>query len=156
MNITSLAILLHIISAVLWVGGMFFAHACLRPIVAGQLEPPQRLKLWVGVFGRFFPVVWASVGILVTTGYLMIFDIWHSMAAAPIYVHIMNGLGVIMILIFMHVFFSPYKKLKHAVLSEDWPTGAAALAQIRMLVGVNIIMGILVISVASAGRYFGL
>lgn len=155
MNMISLYILLHIISAVLWVGGMFFAHACLRPVVADQLEPPARLKLWVGVFGRFFPVVWVSIFILLSTGYLMIFSIWQSMAATPVSVHIMNGLGIIMVLVFMHVFFSPYKRLKNAVLAEDWPSGANALAQIRMLVGVNIIIGVSLISVASAGRYFG-
>jgi len=154
MNMISLYILLHVVSAVLWVGGMFFAHVCLRPIVVGQLEPPQRLKLWVGVFGRFFPVVWGAVIALLVTGYLMIFAIWQSMAATPVYVHIMNGLGIIMVLIFMHVFFVPYKHLKNAVVSEDWPTGANALAQIRMLVGVNIVLGIIVISVAAAGRYF--
>jgi len=150
----SLYILLHIVSAVLWVGGMFFAHACLRPIVAEQLEPAQRLKLWVAVFGRFFPVVWAALITLLVTGYLMIFAVWQSMAAAPVYIHIMNGLGIIMILIFMHVFFGPYKRLKNAVASTDWPAGGKALAQIRMLVGVNIILGVIVISVASAGRYF--
>jgi len=153
MNMISLYILLHIISAVLWVGGMFFAHACLRPIVAGQLEPPQRLKLWVGVFGRFFPVVWLTVITLIITGYLMVFGIWQTMSAAPVYIVIMNGLGIAMVLIFMHVFFAPYKRLKNAVINEDWPTGGKALAQIRMLVGLNIILGIVVISVASAGRY---
>lgn len=155
MNMISVYIVLHIISAVLWVGGMFFAHVCLRPIVAGQLEPPQRLKLWVGVFGRFFPMVWGAVITLIATGYLMIFAIWQSMATTPIYVHIMNGLGIVMVLVFMHVFFAPYKRLKSAVQNEDWPTGGGALAQIRMLVGVNIIIGIVVIGVASAGRYFG-
>lgn len=149
----SLYILLHLISAVLWVGGMFFAHACLRPIVAAQLEPPQRLKLWVGVFGRFFPVVWLALITLVITGYLMVFELWQTMSSAPDYILVMNGLGVTMILIFMYVFFLPYKRLKNSVLNEDWPTGGKALAQIRMLVGLNIIIGILVISIASAGRY---
>jgi uncharacterized membrane protein len=153
MNMLSIYILLHIISAVLWVGGMFFAHVCLRPIVVVQLEPAQRLKLWAAVFARFFPVVWGALITLLITGYLMIFAIWQSMAATPVYIHIMNGLGIIMILIFMHVFFSPYKRLKNAVASEDWPTGGKALAQIRMLVGLNIILGVVVVSVASAGRY---
>ena len=149
----SLLLLLHVISVVLWVGGMFFAHVCLRPIAADKLEPPLRLNLWVGVFGRFFPVVWAAVIILLITGYMMIFSIWQSMAVAPLYVHIMQGLGIVMMMIFMHVFFSPYKKLKAAVAEENWPEGAKFLAQIRQLVGVNIILGLLLIGVASGGRY---
>jgi len=52
--------LVHVLATVVWVGGMFFAHQCLRPVVRAQLEGPQRLRLWNGVFGRFFPWVWLS------------------------------------------------------------------------------------------------
>ena len=56
MNLNALSIALHILAAVLWVGGMFFAHQVLRPVAATQFEPPARLKMWVGVFSRFFPL----------------------------------------------------------------------------------------------------
>jgi len=149
----SLYIALHILSVVIWVGGMAFAHRFLRPVVAAQLEPPQRLRLWVGVFSNFFPLVWLAIILLPVTGYGMIFGVWGSMAAVPVYVHIMNGLGTIMIMIFLHVYFAPFKKLKVAVNEENWPAGAQALNQIRMLVGINTILGLLVIIIASAGRY---
>ena len=55
-----LALTLHILGAVVWVGGMFAAYVCLRP-AAGALEPPQRLTLWRGFFAKFFPWVWVSV-----------------------------------------------------------------------------------------------
>ena len=154
MNMISLYLVLHIISAVIWVGGMFFAHQCLRPVAAQLLEPPARLKLWSGVFSRFFPLVWLAIITLFISGYLMLFAIWQSMAAAPLYIHIMNGLAILMLLIFMYVFFAPYKKLQAAVLSETWPAGAQALGQICTLVGINTILGITLISVASAGRYY--
>ena len=154
MTLNSLSIALHIIAAVIWVGGMIFAHQCLRPVAASQLEPPQRLSLWVGVFARFFPMVWASVIALPITGYLMIFGIWQSMAATPLYVHLMNGLGMLMILIYLHVFFAPYRRLKKAVASQQWPDGGKALGQIRQLVGINSILGLIVIIIGSAGRYF--
>ncbi len=83
----------------------------------------------------------------------MLFSIWGGFANAPISVHIMNALGLIMILIYMHVFFAPYRKLKLAVSEQRWPDGAAALAQIRLLVAINTTIGLLVISVASAGRF---
>lgn len=154
MNINSIYSLLHVISAIIWIGGMIFAHAFLRPVAASQLEPPQRLQLWVGVFARFFPLVWVCVLLLPVTGYLMIFSIWQSMGATPLYVHLMLGLGVFMILIFMHVFFAPYSKLKKAVAGQDWPSGGKALGQIRMLVGINIILGLVVVAIATGGRYF--
>lgn len=138
----------------IWVGGMIFAHRCLRPVVAELLEPPQRLKLWVGVFKNFFPLVWLSVLVLLSTGLLMTYSIWQEFAYAPLYIHIMAGLGILMILIYMHVFFSPYKKLKEAVITEQWPNGGEAIAQIRTLVGINSILGLLIIAIASGGRYF--
>lgn len=151
----SVYIVLHIIAAVIWVGGMIFAHQFLRPVAASQLEPPQRLKLWVGVFSRFFPLVWISIILLPLTGYLMTFAIWKTMGATPLYVHLMNGLGMAMILIYLHVFFAPYKRLKNAVAMEQWPDGGKAIAQIRQLVGINSILGVIVIAIAAGGRYLG-
>lgn len=154
MNINSIYNVLHVLSAVVWVGGMFFAYVCLRPVAASQLEPPQRLQLWSGVFAKFFPFVWASIIILPLTGYLMIFSIWQNMSTTPLYVHVMIGIGILMILVFLHVFFAAYKKLKRAVSTQDWPSGGKALGQIRSLIGVNVILGITVVTVATAGRYF--
>ena len=50
------ALAIHLLLALLWVGGMFFAYLVLRPVAATELEPPQRLPLWRGVFSRFFPL----------------------------------------------------------------------------------------------------
>lgn len=152
----SVLLALHALSAVLWVGGMFFAYTVLRPTAASLLQPPERLTLWSQIFGRFFPWVWASVVLLPVTGYWMIFGVFGGMAAAPVYVHIMNGLGIVMILIYLHVFFAPYRRLRKAVTTQDWPRGGASLNQIRMLVGINTLIGLLVIAIASGGRYLAL
>ena len=149
----SLYSLLHVTAVVIWVGGMFFAYNFLRPVAGSTLEPPARLTLWAGVFAKFFPFVWGSVIALPVTGYLMIFSIWGGMEQAPIYVHIMNGLGVAMILIYMYVFFAPYKRLIAAVAEQRWPDGGKALAQIRLLVAANTTLGVLVVIIASGGRF---
>jgi uncharacterized membrane protein len=149
----SIAIPLHLLSALLWVGGMWFAYLVLRPVAAGQLEPPQRLTLWAGVFDRFFPIVWIAIGLLLGTGYWMIFFIYGGMGSTPVFVHLMQGIGIVMMLIFIHVFFAPYKKLKLAVATQDWPAGANSLNQIRQLVGINSLLGFITVILASAGRY---
>ena len=155
MSINVLTLVLHVLSVVIWVGGMFFAYMCLRPVAASQLEPPVRLQLWVGVFGKFFPFVWLAVILLPLTGYMMISNIYSGMGNTPLYVHLMNGLGSLMIFIYLHVFFAPYQRLKRAVAAQDWPAGGKALAQIRVLVGVNMTLGLLTALIASGGRYFG-
>ena len=68
---TTFALTLHILGAVVWVGGMFAAYVCLRP-AAGALEPPQRLELWRAFFAKFFPWVWVSVLLLLVSGYWML------------------------------------------------------------------------------------
>lgn len=147
------ALALHLIAAVIWIGGMIFAHVMLRPVAASQLEPPQRLTLWVGVFRRFFPAVFASIATLLATGYWMVLSFYGGFEFVGMHVHLMIWTGYLMILIFLHVFFAPFRRLKQAVAAEDWPAGAKRLAQIRMLVGINIIIGLAIIAIASGGRY---
>jgi len=150
----SIAIALHILAAVVWVGGMFFALRILRP-AAGALEPPQRLSLWVRVFGRFFPWVWAAVILLPLSGYWMIMQGFGGMAHLPVYLHLMQGLGWLMILLFLHLWFAPYRRLKQAVAREDYAGGARHLNQIRILVTVNLILGLLNAAIGASGRYWG-
>ena len=146
----SIALSLHVLAIVVWVGGMFFAHQALRPAAVDTLEPPLRLQLWVATFKRFFPWVWVCVVVVLATGLWMMLQF----PKAPIFVHAMLGLGIVMMLIFMHVFFAPYNRLKKAVAEQRWPDGGNALGQIRTMVGINTVIGIITIIVATAGKFF--
>lgn len=149
----SYSIALHLLAAVVWVGGMIFAHNSLRPAAAQVLEPPLRLELWVQVFRRFFVLVWISIVLILATGYWMLFKYFGGFAGAGIHIHFMHGAGIIMVLIYLHVFFAPYRRLRQAVIVQDYPLAGAQLNQIRRMVGINILIGLTVIVVASAGRY---
>jgi uncharacterized membrane protein len=131
---------------------MFFAYMALRP-ASGALEPPQRLALWARVLGRFFPWVWLAVIVLLATGYWMIFVIFGGFAGSRMYIHLMQGLGIIMMLLFLHLFFAPYRRLQTAVAAQDWPVAAKQLNQIRIIVATNLLLGLIVVIVAAGGRY---
>jgi len=148
-----IALLLHLLAAVVWVGGMFFAYVALRPVAAAQLEPPARLTLWVGVFKKFFPWVFAAIVTLLLSGYWMVLSFYGGFDAIGMHVHLMIWAGYVMILLFFHVFFAPFKRLKRAVAAADWPAGARSLAQIRVLIGINLSIGLVVVAIASGGRY---
>jgi uncharacterized membrane protein len=148
-----IALSLHLLSVVVWVGGMFFAYMALRPVAAAQLQPPQRLALWAGVFRKFFPWVFAAIAVILASGYWMVLVFYGGFAAVGMHVHLMIWIGFVMMLIFLHVFFAPFKRLQRAVAAEDWPAGGSALAQIRVLVGVNLLIGLVVVAIASGGRY---
>lgn len=138
---------LHILGFTVWVGGMFFAHNALRPVAAVTLEPPQRLTLLAGVFTKFFTWVWISIALVFGSGMVMM----ALVGKPPVSVTLMFVLGVIMMLIFAHIFFAPYRRLKRAVAVQDWPAGAAAMATIRKLVGINLVLGLATITVATLG-----
>lgn len=149
----AVSIALHLLAALVWVGGMFFAYMALRPAAAKILEPPARLQLWVQVFKLFFLWVWPSVIILLITGYWMLFAVFGGFGNAGMHIHIMHGAGILMVLIYFHVFFAPYRKLRHAVVVQDYAEGGKQLARIRRLIALNLSIGLLVVLVASGGRY---
>ena len=69
------------------------------------------------------------------------------------YVHLMMSMGIIMVLIFMHIFFAPTRKLKRPVTEQNWEGAAKSLGQIRLLIAINLIIGLSIIVIATAGRY---
>jgi len=150
--IIPILITLHLLAAVIWVGGMFFAFFCLRPAAATLLKSPQRLPLWCGTFNRFFVWVWIAIILLIGTGHSMIAQL-GGMANVGLHVQLMLGSGYLMIGLFMHVYFVPYKCLKQATAEQDWPEAGRHLNQIRNIIIVNLSLGLLTIIVAAAGRY---
>jgi uncharacterized membrane protein len=153
MNGLVVLLAVHILAVVFWVGGMAFAYMILRP-AAGPLEPPARLPLWRRVFASFLPWVGVSIVALLVTGFWMIFIIFGGMGAAPTYVNVMLGGGILMMLIYLHLVFAPWKRFRRAVDASLWPDAAKALHQIRMLVGINTVLGVIVIVVGGTGRYW--
>jgi len=149
----SLLFTLHLLSASLWVGGMFFAYVVLRPVAASLLQPPLRLPLWQQSFQRFFLWVWAFVLLLPLSGYAMIFSNYQSMANTPIAVHIMQLLGWLMILIFVYVYFVPYKKMRICLADAKLPEAGLCLNLIRKLIAINLGIGLLTLVIASTTRF---
>ena len=110
MSLWSWLLALHILCAVLWVGGMFFAYIVLRPSLV-VLEPPQRLLLHTQIFRRFFLVVWHVMPLLLLSGFAILFGFYGGMAGVAWNVHAMMGLGVLMAIIFMAIVFGPYAQV---------------------------------------------
>ncbi len=138
---------LHILGVVIWVGGMFFAYMVLRPVVNQQLPLPQMLKFWQAVFTSFFHWVWLSITIILASGLHMIAEM-GGFEKLPFNVYLMFAIGVMMMLIFIYVFFTAYRKLKRYVAAEEWEAAGIALVQIRVLIGLNLILGFVTIAIA--------
>ncbi len=148
----SFLIFLHLAGVIVWVGGMSFAHFCLRPVAAELLPPPQRLPLLAGVLGRFFALVAGAIVLVVGSGFALI--LIPGFANAPLYWHAMAGLGLLMTAIFISIAHIYYPALRRAVAAEDWPQGGAAMNRIRPLVAINLALGALTVAIATLGPLF--
>lgn len=148
-----LLVFIHLAGVIVWVGGMAFAHFCLRPAAAELLPPPQRLPLLAGVLGRFFAIVAGAVGLLVASGLALLFT--AGLAGAPWHWHLMLALGLLMTAIFVVIYARHYPRLRAAVGAADWPAGGAAMNRIRPLVAVNLALGATTVAVALLGPLAG-
>jgi uncharacterized membrane protein len=133
----------HLAAAIFWIGGAAFMVMALRGPVNEQLQPAARLPLLAAVLGRFFTVVALAAVVLLGTGAFLLMNVageappgWHAMAA----------LGLLMVLIFGHIFFGPYRRLKAAVAGANWLEGGKWMGQITLLAKINLGLGWLAIA----------
>ena len=152
--VSSIAIAIHAIGATVWVGGMFFAYIVLRPSL-GAFEPQQRITLWSDVFSHFFIWVWIAVIALPVSGYVLVFKYFGGFGSAGVHVHIMHMLGLVMIGLFLLLYFAPYRHFRDGVTAKDWASAARHLNNIRRIVGINTILGLITVIVGASGRLWG-
>ena len=69
-----------------------------------------------------------------------------DMRLAPKGWHAMSGLGLLMCLIFAHIWFAPYRQLRRALAQADWAQAGQALTRIHPLVVTNFCLGWLAIA----------
>ncbi len=144
-------LVLHLLAAIGWVGGMLFAHLALRPS-AMALEPPVRLALWQRVFSRFFPLVWLCIALLLVTGHGLT---GLGAGAGSHTVLAMMLIGWLMTALFAYLYFQPYAALRAALSAGDIPAAAAAQNTIRQIVATNLTLGLVVCVLGVLARFFG-
>lgn len=146
------AIAVHLLAAIVWIGGMFFAYICLAPSLAETLEPPQAPRVLAASFARFFRWVWCAVVVLLVSGFYMTIARFE-LAHAPLWLYLMLGLGSIMMLLFAHVYFAPYARLNRALAAKDMDVVRQSVKQIRQVVAINLVLGAIIAVGVSLGRY---
>lgn len=142
---------LHLAAAIFWMGGMAFMVLALRGPVSEQLQPPVRLTLLAAVLKRFFAVVGISIAVLLVTGMALLMGA-GGMKNAPPGWHAMAALGVLMMLVFGHLYFSPWRRMKAAVAAGDWPEGGKRMGQITLMAKINLGLGWLAIAAVMLWR----
>lgn len=135
---------MHLAAGTIWLGGMTTLLWAVRPTAMAQLEPPQRIPLMTGILTRFLNLVVLCVALLLVSGGLMLAGV--DMSIAPKGWHAMLGMGLLMCLIFGHLYFVPFRRLRSAVGLSDWPAAGRQLAHIHVLVVTNFLLGWLAVA----------
>ena len=144
--------LVHLLSVIVWIGGMVFAHFFLRP-AAQALEAPERVRLMHAVLERFFTAVAVAIVAVLGSGLWMIGRVAKQTVQSggsfsmPLAWTLMATLGLVMVAIFGHIRFALFRRLQRAVALSDWAAGGQALGSIRTWVGVNLALGAITVGV---------
>lgn len=141
---------LHLLAIVIWVGGMFFGYVALWPAVQA-LPAQQRFPLMAVVLSIFFQWSTVAVVLILVSGLVMLFA-GGGFRAYGLYVHLMTALGLLITAIYGFIVAGPFDRLRTAVAGSAWEAAGAALIQVRRLVGVNLILGLVTLTIAILGH----
>lgn len=144
-------LLLHLLSAAFWVGGMATLHFAVRPAVVATLEPPLRLRTLAAVLRRFFVGVDAAVTLLFASGFAMVM-LAGGFRGLHWRIEAMMGIALVMAAVYGYIRGAVFPALRRAVEQSAWPAAGARLRTVRMLVSLNLLLGVGVFAVAIVGR----
>ena len=140
----------HLAAAIVWLGGMACLLFAVRPALLAQLEPQPRARLMVQIWQRFFNIVGVCVLVLLGSGAHLYTSGYRAAktvgASLPVGWSVMAGAGLLMALLFGHIYFAGFKKFKRAVAAGEFPLAAKAATQIHTFVVANFVLGWLAIA----------
>jgi uncharacterized membrane protein len=153
MHVMTFALAVHTVAAVFLVGGLLFALLILRPS-ARALESSASLTLWRDSLARFLARAWVALALLLGSGHAMIHLTYGHLASAPPFVRVMLGLGLAIAVALAYLQFVPWRRFQQAVAAAGWPTAQQRIGQVRFVLAILMVLGLLTVLIGSGGRYF--
>ncbi|MDH6592166.1 putative membrane protein [Variovorax sp. TBS-050B] len=144
-------LLVHLLAAAFWVGGMATMHFAVRPAVIATLEPPLRLRTMAAALRRFFVGVDAAVTLLFASGFAMVMRA-GGFRGLHWRIEAMMGIALVMAGVYVYIRAAVFPALRRAIEQSAWPAAGARLHTVRMLVSLNLLLGMAVFAVAIVGR----
>ena len=97
---------LHILAAVVWVGGMLFLSLVLAPLVRSRKAAPEFMALFRSAALRFRVVSWAAIGVLLLTGPMLLSQRGIALTVPSSWPHIVRLklalVGALLVLTVLH------------------------------------------------------
>jgi len=146
---------LHILAAVIWIGGMLFLSLVAVPILRQVDSPLLRADLFRKMAWRFRRLVWICLAVLILTGIVNVAYYGDTTSGSP-YLKVLGiKLGLVAVLVTMgvaHDFIIGPRAARAQSRDGLLPTGADLLmVQLAPWVGrLNLLLGVIILVLAAA------
>ena len=153
-NFSSIIVFLHVISAVLWVGGMLAIRFAVHYSMQEIDDPKIKLGRTLETLRRFFNMVIPAILILLLTAIVMIIALGFKGTQLYNFVILKEIIWTIMTIIFIFIYIKRNKASK-AFNNGDLPTAKRHLVPIaKYFIPINIVLGIIAIYLGVTLRGF--
>jgi len=143
---------LHLLAAVVLVGGLFFVWVVAWPLARG-LDIETASSLWQQMLSRFFAWGWVSLLLILATGIGMVFLKFGGFSGVPMIHRANMAIGIPAIALFGYVFFGPWQQYRRVVSRRDWTAARRQITRVRVLIGIVMVLGLVASVVSAVGRY---
>ena len=158
MSLYALTVTVHVLAALLWVGGMMFLSAVAVPALR-HVEPPQRAQIFRLVGRQFRWLGWASIGALLVTGVinlsyyvdglddLLSGAFWDTRFGTRLAIKI-GLIGAMLVLSGLHDFVLGPRSVEVSSAGQPGPPPASRRRLATWLPRTNLLLGIIVVAVS--------
>ena len=137
-----LVIILHVLSAIVWIGGMVAIRFAVHPAMQHISEPNIKLARILEILKNFFNIVGVFIVLLLITALIMSLAVDYQSSGLGLFIHIKEGIWTLMTIIFIYIT-KKRDNAQNAFLKSDFALAKRELEPIaKYFIPINIILGI--------------
>lgn len=141
-NFSTLIIFLHLLSAIIWIGGMIVIRFAVHYSMQNIEEPKIRLARTLENLKRFFSMVIPSIVILLITALIMILALDFKETQLNKFIVIKELIWSLMTLIFIFIFIKRNKAQKAFDVGDFLSAKNHLIILAKYLIPINIVLGL--------------
>jgi uncharacterized membrane protein len=147
----TLALPIHIVAIVVWLGGLFLMSLVVQPSIRG-LDSRLALSLWSRTLSRF--MVWGSVSLIaiVASGIALVNLRFGGFSGMPTLHRLNMVIGIPAIALFAYVALVKWQRARRALARGDSIAAETSIRTIRRLMAIILAFGLIASIVSAVGR----
>jgi uncharacterized membrane protein len=135
------ALPLHILAIVVWLGGLFCMSVMVSP--AGRdLDATAIAFHWQRVLARFFTWAWIALLLIVATGIALVQVRFGGFSNMPALHRANTAIGVPAIALFAYVFLVPWRRYCRSIAKSEWSAAERLLGHVRIVLAIILVLGV--------------